>query len=314
MRLIREKDVELLCNDWDELVSAIKEAIFIKEIGEYSQPLKPYLRCSDPTNRIIAMPSWVGGDINKAGIKWIASFPKNITKGLPRANSITILNDIETGIPCAIVLGAAISSFRTAAVSLYVLKQYMESWREKKINVGIIGFGPIGVTHYRAISSLSYRVGSIKVHDIKSSKLAELEPNNRETSLKRLLANSDVVITCTPSKSPYIYEKPKKGSLHLNVSLRDYSLESLKHFDKHIVDDWMEVCREGTNIENMHQAGQLAPEQVSVLSIVNSCLNMKNGKTVMFSPMGMSIFDIAIANYVLKKAEESNIGVCLDEL
>ena len=44
--------------------------------------------------RINAMPGYIGGDYNMAGIKWIGSGPMNYKKGLPRASVTVVLNDI----------------------------------------------------------------------------------------------------------------------------------------------------------------------------------------------------------------------------
>lgn len=52
--------------------------------------------------RINAMPGFLGGRFQMAGIKWIGSNPKNQLKGLPRASSIIILNDPDTKFPICI--------------------------------------------------------------------------------------------------------------------------------------------------------------------------------------------------------------------
>jgi len=103
--------------------------------------------------------------------------------------------------------------------------------------------------------------------------------------------------------------------LHLNVSLRDYKPESYEYFkDAVIVDNWEEVCRESTDIEIMHlEKGLIRENTRSVIDLVcNKCLqDYPASQPVFFNPMGMAIFDIAIAKYYLNKARECQIGVTL---
>ena len=68
-----------------------------------------------PDARVIALPAYLGGDVDTIGIKWIASFPGNVQRGMPRASAVLLLNDYETGYPVACLEAAAISAARTAA-------------------------------------------------------------------------------------------------------------------------------------------------------------------------------------------------------
>ena len=60
---------------------------------------------------------------------------------------------------------------------------------------------------------------------------------------------SEVYITCTVSKRRYINKAPVRGSLHMNISLRDYHPDFIRYVDRMVVDDWNDVCRENTDIE-----------------------------------------------------------------
>ena len=69
-------------------------------------------------DHINAMPAYLGGDYNMAGLKWIASFPANPhQRNLPRATSLIILNNPDTGTPLAVMDGTLISAMRTGAVT-----------------------------------------------------------------------------------------------------------------------------------------------------------------------------------------------------
>src|SRR5438552_8733261 len=103
MLYVSEQDLLHVGVDWPANVNAIAETARIVNAGDFAQPIKPYLRYREPQNRIIAMPAFVGGSVDMAGIKWISSFPGNIDRGIRRANSVVILNDTATGEPRAII-------------------------------------------------------------------------------------------------------------------------------------------------------------------------------------------------------------------
>ena len=126
---------------------------------------------------------------------------------------------------------------------------------------------------------------------------------------------ADIFITCTVSKNSYIDKQPKEGSLHLNVSLRDYKTDVFDWFkNAMIVDDWEEVCRENTDIEAFHITNGLQESGVKSIQDIldNHLASFPKDQPIMFNPMGMAVFDMAIANHYLNLAEKRHIGVLLD--
>ncbi|KQO30755.1 2,3-diaminopropionate biosynthesis protein SbnB [Flavobacterium sp. Leaf82] len=311
MIFLDKADVLRIPRHWNELLDTIEETVHILSNNDFSQPIKPYLRFGDPANRIIAMPAFVGGDIDMAGIKWIASFPKNINKGIARANSVTILNNSNTGEPVCIINSTLISEVRTAAVSGTMIRKFLEVSKEEKLKVGIVGFGPIGQRHLEMIEALfSDQIETVFLYDI--NKVDE-EKIPASIASKVVISNSwqdtfktaDIFITATVSSDRYIDLVPKKGSLHLNISLRDYQPEVISHINYMVVDNWEEICRENTDIEIMHKKYNLNKENTLNLIDVftqNALSKFKPDEVIMFNPMGMAIFDISIAKYFYKKA------------
>jgi len=306
--------------DWKHLLFLIRKAVCIMHEGDYSQPIKPYLRYSNPKNRIIAMPAYLGGDVRVAGLKWIASFPDNIAKGLPRAHCIINLNDSLTGVPLAIFNSALISILRTASVSGTILEEYIKG-KTERLKVGIIGWGPIGQYHYRLVNEYFYPyIDQIFIYDIRI--IQDLDNvksfSNIQTSIsnswEELYVSSDIVITCTVSDSPYINMEPKKQALLLNVSLRDY-LPSIYKYVKNsiIVDDWDEVCRENTDVEIMHKEFGLSKEKTTTMYDILFGKKMCTMKTVpiMFNPMGLAIFDIIVSHHYYQIISNEKSGIIL---
>ena len=77
MLFLCDRDLVELRYQWIDVINVIREAVECIAIGDFAQPIKPYLRFGNRANRIIAMPAYIGGRVNKAGIKWISSFPEN---------------------------------------------------------------------------------------------------------------------------------------------------------------------------------------------------------------------------------------------
>lgn len=304
---------------WDETISTIEEAIICMYKEEWAQPIKPYLRYGNPRNRIIAMPAYVGGNIKTAGIKWISSFPDNINRNMPRAHCVVILNESDTGIPKAILNASLVSIIRTASVSGVVIKKYLHENEGKTVNIGIIGWGPIGQYHYKMLCSiLGERINKVFLYDKKKIILEQLIENANKIEIvdqwEKAYDDVDIFLTCTVSNERYINKPPKEGSLLLNVSLRDYQPDIYNYVKNSIiVDDWNEVCREDTDIERISQAYNLRKEMTHDLIdvLVNDYFKSMHNKTVMFNPMGMGVFDIAIGEYFYLKAMKDSYGINL---
>ena len=320
MIYLNERILKELGIQWNNLIDVIGNATKILSENEISQPIKPYLRFKDKTNRIIAMPAYVGGKIDAAGIKWIASFPKNISKSIKRAHAVLILNDTTTGAPLSIINTALISGIRTAAVSGFVLKQYIKANNPKQLDCGIIGFGPIGQLHLDMLcKGFADHVRNIYVYDINpiDKKLLESFGFNIKvcSSWGEVYENSNLFITCTVSSVRYINREPKKGGIYLNVSLRDFEPAFLNKVDKNVVDSWEEICRENTDIENAHlQFGLAKKDVLEITDLVDfKSIAGLGEKVFMFNPMGMAIYDISVAKFYYDLAKETKTFIQLED-
>lgn len=311
-----EKSIHKIGIDWNKSIDLIEDAVRCLASGDFSQPVKPYLRYRDPVNRIIAMPAFVGGDINMAGIKWISSFPRNIDKGIARAHSVVILNDADTGQPLGTINTPLLSIIRTAAVSGLVFKYFNKARNPRNLRVGMTGFGPIGQYHLNMCLELFGNViDKFCIYDLRPIDPSLITDERVEVvdSWEEAYLDADVFMTCTVSDAAYIDKKPKPGSLHMNVSLRDYTVDVYDWFKEAMfVDDWEEVNREKTDIEMMHQEKGLQEKDTS--SIVDMVAEEKfseysNSVPIMFNPMGMAVFDIAIGSHYYREELTNSVEV-----
>lgn len=318
MIYLNEKSINEVGIDWKKMIDIIEEAVKCLDRGEFAQPIKPYLRYRDLKNRVIAMPAFMGGSFDTAGIKWIASFPDNIKKGIPRAHSVVILNKADTGEPVGIINTALLSILRTASVSGLMIRYFDKVRPLKNINLGIIGWGPIGQYHFKMCTHLfGDKISKIFLYDLRKIDKSSIDSPHKDKivaadSWEEAYRDADVFMTCTVSKAPYIDREPKKASLQLNISLRDYKTTIYHHVKESIiVDNWEEICREKTDIEMMHEEKGLKEEDTkSIIDVVvNHCMkDYKENEPIMFNPMGMAVFDIALGLYYTREASRKNIG------
>jgi ornithine cyclodeaminase len=321
MIYLNDDHIRVIGIDWRKLTRVIQDVVRIKDEGDCVHPLKPYLRFREPANRIIAMPAFVGGSFNMSGIKWIASFPHNSRLGLPRAHNTIILNNPDTGEPIAFFHSGLLNGLRTAAVSGLMLSAYIAVRRPAKLRLGIIGWGPIGRLHLDMCADLFCdKLERVTLYDLKG-----IDPGTVPTAViaitdiaddwRSVYRDSNVFITCTVSSERYIDEAPLAGALLLNVSLRDYTPESVAKVKAIVVDDWLEVCRENTDVEQLHFRYGLLESSTCTLSDVvcrNGLAEYTTDEPVYFNPMGLAVFDIGVAGYYLQEALRLGKGVMLE--
>lgn len=310
---------------WSVLIDQMEATARLMNTAEVVQPLKPYLRFRQLHNRMIAMPAFVGGEVDASGIKWISSFPENREQGLPRAHCSVILNDPLNGVPVAFFQSGWLNTLRTAAVSGVMLRKYIETQdsrsSKESIRLGIIGYGPVGQRHLEMVSEVfGDRLETVRIFDHNGVDPSTVQaPIRKKTiivdSWQKAYLRSNVFVTCTVSTDRYIDLPPSAGSLLLNISLRDYKPQSISPVKAIVVDDWQEVCRENTDIEQLHLEYGLKETAVLTLRDVvckDALRKIAPEEPVFFNPMGMAAFDITLSAYYWREAKRLGIGVTLE--
>lgn len=321
MLYLNSKHITDIGVNWDQTIDKIKNAVQVMNNADFSQPIKPYLQFKDSSNRIIAMPAYAGGEFSVAGIKWIASFPNNLKENIPRANSVTILNNATTGVPFATINSPIVSGIRTASVSGLLIQEFSKIHSLDNLTLGIIGFGPIGQLHLQMASFiLGDKINKIHIYDISGIDNSKIPKEISEkvvicSSWEEVYHDADIFITCTVSSKGYIDAKPKQKALLLNVSLRDFKPDILEYSPLVVVDNWEEVCRANTDIEVMSKERNLKKsDTIDIIDVVCKDALNRNGQNqvIMFNPMGMAIFDIVIAQYYYEQAVYLGYGQNLE--
>ncbi len=309
-------------------METVSHALTLHAVGKYVQPLKPYLRWRGDDNhiadRIIAMPSFLGGDNPTAGLKWVGSKHDNPSRrGLARASAVIILNDPETHFPVALMEGSLISGMRTAAVTA-VASRYLA--RTDLSSITCIGCGPIAWMQLLTMLEQFPSLTTIHLFDLNPLAAQNLVERLRQrfphveyriaSTAETAVREGEVVITCTVADKPYIpYKWLRKGALVSNISIMDLHKEVFLKADKVVVDDWEQSNRQKKIINQLVLEGKFSREQLHA-ELGEIVVGQRPGREsdeeiIVLNPMGMAIEDIACAQAIYKKAIAAQVGTWL---
>ena len=320
---INGEDVRVLLDGREqEILAAVAAAYKAHGRGDSSLPHSHFLRFpADERNRIIALPAYLGDGFGIAGLKWISSFPANLEQGLNRASAVIILNSAQTGRPQAIMEGSVVSAKRTAASAALAASRLTA--RQPRA-VGIIGCGPINFEVTRFLLAVWPELRKFYVFDVDGERAEQFRQKcgqwNVEVEvvpeLTTALREAEVVSFATTAGTPHVFSRSAciPGSTILHISLRDLSPEVILSCDN-VVDDVAHVCRAQTSI---HLAEQLTGNTDFIRCTLAEVLEgtaptKKDPQSVtVFSPFGLGVLDLAVAQLVMELASAEGRGTLLN--
>lgn len=291
--------------------------------------------------RFMAMPAYLGGKYQMAGMKWYGSNCENKASGLPRSILMMMLNDKDTGAPLALMSANLVSCYRTGAIPGVGAKYLAGKDSE---TVTIIGPGVMGRTCLLAFLSVCPKITTVKVKGRGLRSLHAFEefvkkecPQIQQIivcdSMEETVKDSDIIcVTSTaPVKEidfPYIAEDwVKKGALICLPSAARFDDDFLINRCKKVVDNyklyeaWAEefpypsyemVQIIGSKFTDYLHEGRIQREDiVDIADIINKKHpgRESDDEIIVYSVGGMPVEDIAWGGTVYRNALKEGIGV-----
>ncbi|MFB7310801.1 2,3-diaminopropionate biosynthesis protein SbnB [Streptomyces sp. NPDC056192] len=292
------------------IVELVEATYRVHGAGDSVNPPSHFLRFPDrPSSRIIALPASIGGEVRVDGLKWISSFPENVTAGIPRASAVLILNDPGTGYPFACLESSIISATRTAA-SAASAADWLSRDRPRPTRVGFFGAGLIARYIHTFLAGTGWSFDEIGVHDLSADSAAGFRcyleqsgTSGRITvhdSAEQLIRHSDLVVFATVAGQPHVSDLSwfAHNPLVLHVSLRDLAPEILLA-STNIVDD-VEHCLKADT--SPHLAEQLTGDRDFLHGTLDDVMagrvTVPTDRPVVFSPFGLGVLDLAVGKDV----------------
>ncbi|MFI3272372.1 MAG: tyramine oxidase subunit B [Pseudomonadota bacterium] len=307
----------------------------------------PNMPVDGPDRRFMAMPAYLGGRFDMAGVKWYGSNVENKKKGLPRSILMLTLNDKDTGAPLAYMSANVLSAYRTGAIPGVGYKYLAR--KDAKV-MGIIGPGVMGRTALAAAMAVRPDIEVVKVKGRSATSPSTLNfvdyvkaeyPSIKEVyaveTVEEVVRDADIV-TSAPSvvcgdfaSFPYIKgEWVKKGAIISCPGAALFDDDFLLNNVRNVVDNiklyeaWAEEYPYPTynvipmpalrNMDLIHEgkATKDCLEDLGDMLVGKIPMRQNDDEIFVYSVGGMPVEDVAWGTICYRKALELGIGTKLN--
>jgi ornithine cyclodeaminase/alanine dehydrogenase len=256
-------------------------------------------------------------------VKTLADVPANAMRGLPTQRSALLATSVATGECVAVLDGAAITRYRTAAASA-VATRYLA--RPGSHILGLIGAGTLAVQHAKALAV----VAPIQTIVVWSRSAATLEgfldaigPDLAKCTVpapdpRSVVTASDIVCTLTPSRTPVLHGAWLRPGQHVNaVGARPRPTH--RELDGHamaratlVVDSVPTALAKSGDLLEAITEGAL-PADLPLRDLGAVVTGRAPGRTsaseiTVFDSVGLAAQDLALASAVIERARETGAG------
>lgn len=358
---LNEEDmVKAGVKDMAKCVDTMEEVIKLLNVGDYimsgsnhnshgamlsfpDEPEFPNMPKNGCDRRFMAMPAYLGGKFDMAGMKWYGSNVENKKKGLPRSVLMLMLNDKDTGAPVSLMSANLISAYRTGGIP-GVGARYLAR-KDAKV-AGIVGPGVMGKTSLRSFTCVCPNLDTVKIKGRGQKSLDDFISfvkkdcpmiKNIEVvdTIEAAIRDSDIISIATSSPmfvEDYTFIEEswiKKGALLCLPATVNFDDDFLANRCKKVVDNfklyeaWAEeypyptfgpITIIGSKFTDMIHEGKISASQIYDLGdIINGKRpgRQSEDEIILYSVGGMPVEDVAWGKVVYENALRLGIGTNL---
>ena len=298
-----------------EIITALETAFREKGDEKTEMPPKPGIHPGGGDNFIHAMPAYIPA-LRSAGLKWVSGFLENSKRGLPYISGLLILNDVDTGLPLAVMDCVWITGMRTGAATA-LSARYLA--RPESSVVGILGCGVQGRTNLEALTVL-FPVKKVMAYDVDSgiarqyAKEMESRFGVEGVAVQKpadAVSGCDIVVTAGP-----ILKKP-----HQTIQsgwLEEGAFASLVDFDSYWHPDAMKQASkfrtdDTAQLFHYQQVGyfqDIPPVYADLGELVagKKVGRQREEERTMTANLGLAIDDMAVAPLIYRRALDLGLG------
>jgi len=292
-----------------EIIPLVEQGLKEHGLGQVENPPKPGIHARSDSF-IHAMPAYFR-KLGIGGIKWVSGYPSNRELGLPQILGVMITNDMETGLPTAIMDCRWITAVRTAAVSAVTAEFCASKGSE---TLGVIGCGVQGRMTLGALKEVVPTLKKVKAYDINpeaSKRYKDLEKQagvdvTPVESVEEAAKGSDIILTATQRLPKPLVKNEwfKPGALGMGLEAsRAWYGDAILTADKFVTDSWDQTT-------HFHEQGAFPEGLPKLYAELGEIVAGKKkgrenqGERILAINIGLALEDVIVADYIYKKARK----------
>lgn len=324
MRVLSGKDLKDLLT-MPDCIAAMRKAFTALAEGEVTVPLRTAIDMEKENGGVLMMPVY-SASISRVGVKTVMINRDNPGKGLPFIHATVMLFDSITGEPIALVDGEVITAMRTGAVSGLATELMA---REDARVAAIIGTGAQGETQLEGVCAVR-EIERAYVFDLERDR-AELFASRMAERLgievvaaksRKVLAEADVICTCTSSPVPVFADSEIARGTHINgvgsyrPDMAEISPETLRRA-KIVVDQRHGCLAEAGDLLQPIRGGLFTADHIrgDLGELVTGRIDCRTSTEdiTVFKSVGIAAQDLLTVDLALALALQAGVGqeVCL---
>lgn len=310
-------DVEAVALDMPTMITLLETAFREKASGRVEMPPKPGIH-TKPDAFLHAMPAYIPA-LASAGIKWVGGYPENHTRDLPYITGLLVLNDVDTGVPYAIMDCTWITAYRTGAATALSAK-YLA--RPGSDTAAILACGVQGRTNLEALTTV-FPISRVFAYDTRKDTQDRFATDMHArfgfdvvgaANAKDAVVAADLVVTSGPIlKHPHATIEAgwlRPGSFASAVDYDSYwTGAALAEFDKIATDD-------RAQFQYYRQAGYFHDTPDPYADLGEIVAGQKPGRErpderTLAVNLGLALEDMAVGPEVYRRAKACGLGTWL---
>lgn len=289
--------------------------------GAMQQPAPVALTGADDA---LFLPMAVRSDrLGLVAVKLMADIPDNAARGLPSQRSTILVSSSVTGECVAVLDGMAITRARTAATTVVATKHLA---RPGSRTLGIVGAGNLAVEHVRAFEAVrpfERIVVWSRSEETVVRFLESLGPDlarrcTTATSLQRVVEETDVLCTLTPSVDPIVRGGWLHAGQHVNAvgarprpTHRELDGAAMARGTVFVDSRATAWTKSGDLLEAVVERAlpqDVEPAELGEVIAGRSPGRVSDDEVTVFDSVGLGAQDLAVAARVIELARERGVG------
>jgi alanine dehydrogenase len=290
--------------DLSQVNMSVESAFADHGKGLVQMPPKIYITL--PEGDFRTMPAYLPS-LSIAGVKIVNVNPNNPRQGLPTVMALTIILDLATGKPTAIINATRLTDMRTGAAGAVAAK-YLSP--KKEIVLGVIGTGRQAEAQVAAISR-ELKIRQVRIWGRDPAHVRKFADRFMEYPCMAApiekACDCDVLVTTTPSTSPIVRSEWIHEGTHINAIGADAPGKeeldpALLRRAEVFVDDPAQAIHSGEVNVPISRGLYRADEITGTLGEVVIKKKRRSGPEAItiFDSTGLAIQDLAIAKIAMQ--------------